>query len=691
MHAFIVRPFGAKDVVIGGKPEKIDFDRVERELILPALRDAGMDGGTTTEIVEQGNIREDMFRLLVTSPLVVADVSIHNANVFYELGIRHGLRASDTFLLRADIDKFPFDLQTDRYLIYDTKNPGATVPALTRALRATRISSRTDSPVYQVLPGLQPPDPSTLNVVPRDFMEAVHQARASRYRGDLRLLAHEARDFDWAIDGLRAVGRAQFAIRSWHGAQQTFEWLLELKPDDVESNQRLAEVYHQLSDREELYHRAEYLARSTTAIQRVIDAHGTTRTDRAEAYTLRGSNIHAHWEEDFKGKELPAARLAALRSAHLMEAIQAYASGFQQDLNHFESGLYAMVLLRLRNELAKLLPEEWKQMFETDAEAQAEVDRGELQFQQLWGAIALSLQASRNAQEKQAVLDSDERAQTAVAEAMVRFLTGRRPLVVAQKFREALADSSRYTVSAVREHLVAFDALQIRPEFVKEVFATLDEVSEGLASETTSIAVRYSRVILFTGHSIDRLDRPVSRFPRSAAAEQEARRLIKDALLAEKQKDAGPLIGICSGRCGGDILFHEVCAELEIDTRMFLPLPVQTFSARSVQHGGSNWVDRFEALVDRVKMRQLSPDENMPLWLQNKSYNVFQRHNLWMVFNALSVNARSLTLIALWDQGGADRGPGGTEDLVGQVSSRGYNVVRLKAERLKDIKDAATS
>lgn len=687
MHAFIVRPFGIKDVHIGGKVEKMDFDLVEQQLIRPALEAAGMEGGTTTEIVEQGNIREDMFRLLVTSPLVIADVSIHNANVFYELGIRHGLRSSDTFLLRADIDKFPFDLATDRYLIYDAKAPATVVPELARALRATRISNRVDSPVYQVLPGLRPPDPSSLNVVPRDFMEAVQQVRASRYRGDLRLLAHEAKEFDWAIEGLRMVGRAQFAIRSWHGAQQTFEWLLEQRPNDIEANQRLAEIYHKLSDIEETYQRSEHLARSTAAIQRVIDAHGTTRTDRAEAYTLRASNVRAQWEEDFAGKELNEARLSALRSAHLVEALQGYASGFQQDLNHFQSGLNAMVLLRLRVELAKVLPDEWKNMFETDSEAQAELERCELQFQQLWGAVALSLQASRNAQQKQSVLDSDERAETAAADATVRFLTGRRPLVVAQKYREALVDSSRYAISAVREQLAAFQTLQIRQEFMKEVSAALDEASASLASETTSIAMRFSRVILFTGHSIDRHDRPVPRFPRSPAAEAEARRLIREAIQAEIAKDAGPVIGICSGRCGGDILFHEVCAELGVDTRLFLPLPVQAFSARSVQHGGANWVDRFEGLIDRLKFRQLSTSEELPFWLQSRDYNVFQRHNLWMVFNALSVNARSLTLIALWDQGPADRGPGGTEDLVNQVASRGYNVVRLRAERLKDLRE----
>ena len=114
IHARVHRPaIRDQEAQLGGSKQKIDFDRVEEELILPALNSIGIEGGTTTEIVEQGNIREDMFRLLVTAELVIADVSIHNANVFYELGIRHGLRAQDTFLLRANIDKYPFDLATD--------------------------------------------------------------------------------------------------------------------------------------------------------------------------------------------------------------------------------------------------------------------------------------------------------------------------------------------------------------------------------------------------------------------------------------------------------------------------------------------------------------------------------------------------------------------------------------------------
>jgi hypothetical protein len=79
-RAFIIRPFGAK--------AGVNFDAVDEKLIQPALAQIGVSGNTTTEIVEQGNIREDMFRLLVCADLVIADIPVHNANVFYELGIR---------------------------------------------------------------------------------------------------------------------------------------------------------------------------------------------------------------------------------------------------------------------------------------------------------------------------------------------------------------------------------------------------------------------------------------------------------------------------------------------------------------------------------------------------------------------------------------------------------------------------
>ena len=73
MRAFIIRPFGTKN--------EINFDEVEQKLIDPALTRLGVTGRTTMEIRRQGNIRLDMFQRLLTADLVIADISIHNANV----------------------------------------------------------------------------------------------------------------------------------------------------------------------------------------------------------------------------------------------------------------------------------------------------------------------------------------------------------------------------------------------------------------------------------------------------------------------------------------------------------------------------------------------------------------------------------------------------------------------------------
>src|SRR5213076_826440 len=107
------------------------------------------------DILRAGNIRVDMFQRLLMADLVVADVSVGNANVFYELGIRHALREKRTFLIRCDGDKYPFDLETDRYLVYDRDHPAAQLETLRDALSRTRDSERTDSPVYLLLPNLK--------------------------------------------------------------------------------------------------------------------------------------------------------------------------------------------------------------------------------------------------------------------------------------------------------------------------------------------------------------------------------------------------------------------------------------------------------------------------------------------------------------------------------------------------------
>src|ERR1043166_7546003 len=97
-RAFIIRPFGTKTDRSG---REINFEKISEILIEPALEAVGLGGGTTGEIIEAGNIREDVFGLIPTADLVLCDITIHNANVFYELGIRHALRRRRSVLIRG--------------------------------------------------------------------------------------------------------------------------------------------------------------------------------------------------------------------------------------------------------------------------------------------------------------------------------------------------------------------------------------------------------------------------------------------------------------------------------------------------------------------------------------------------------------------------------------------------------------
>ena len=71
----------------------IDFNRVYDEYIRPALELAGLEPFRADKEIRAGDIIADMFQELLVADLVVADLTIENPNVWYELGVRHALRA----------------------------------------------------------------------------------------------------------------------------------------------------------------------------------------------------------------------------------------------------------------------------------------------------------------------------------------------------------------------------------------------------------------------------------------------------------------------------------------------------------------------------------------------------------------------------------------------------------------------
>jgi hypothetical protein len=659
LRAFIVRPFGVKDDLTG-KP--IDFDRVERELLGPALTRLGVTGRTTGEIVEAGNIREDMFERLLTADLVVADVSVHNANVFYELGIRHALRERSTFLIRCRADAFPFDLQTDRYFTYDRDNPGAALEGLVEALRQTLDSEGQDSPVFRSLPGLRPQEQGRFRVVPFDFREEVGRAAAARRAGDLALLAAEAEGLDWEGEGLRRVAQAQTQLEDFAGAEQTWERVLTADPHDKEANLALGTVYERLGDP----------TRANQAVERALERKDLGAADRACAFALLGRNKKNAWKREWwDGATLEERRDQALRSPLLQESFEDYLRGFREDRNDVYSGLNALAMLSTLVALARARPDVFAESFEDRPEAvRATVER-EKQQARLTTGVELAVETARGRQQQGGQSD----VWLEVSQADLACLTARQPALVASAYRKALAHAEDHHRNTAAMQLHLYERLDL---FSANVRAALQAFGAGKGPGGAAAAP--ARVLLFTGHRLDRPDRPKPRFP--AAQEGAARAAIGAAVRREQAEAAGPCLGLAGAASGGDVLFHEACAEAGIPSELYLVMPRQPYVAHSVQPAGPGWVGRFDRLWERCPHHVLGAAAELPRWLRAKpGYGVWQRSNLWMLYNALAYGAARVTLIALWDGQGGD-GPGGTEDLIRQAERQGVKSVVLDTRAL---------
>jgi hypothetical protein len=667
MRAFIIRPFGIKS--------EIDFDTVEEKLIGPALDALGVTGRTTGEIIGQGNIRVDMFQMLLTADLVVADLSIHNANVFYELGVRHSLRDRHTFLLRCNVDKYPFDLQTDRYFTYSKDAVADSVEPLVAALRATIDEGKTNSPVFASLPNMKEQDPSRFMAVPLGFTEEVERASAERHCGDLGLLASEAKGFYWETEGLRAVGRAQYVAKDFKGAKNTWESVRRTNREyDLEANLLLGTIYERLGK----------ITESTQALERALSNKEISRDKKAEAFALQGRNNKALWRRDWEGIADPTARqAAALKSGLLLDSFESYERAFEEDLNHAYSGLNALAMLRVMIELANAQPGVWAGRFKTRKRAEDEL----AEFVEHAAQLAAAVEVAHNAKVHQLERENRKDTWVEIGLADLRLLTSDNPEWAANGYRDALDDASEQSSESVRQQLAMYQKLGV-------FTANLEEVIKytGLPEPDVDEKER-KRVLIFTGHMIDAPDRAKPRFP--GGKEDVARRKIREAVEAEMKLGGGVSYGVAGGACGGDIIFHEVCAELGIPTHLYLAVPTGLYVNASVRKGGPDWVQRFRDLYTRLSnqglvrvLNQMEEEpkdqkEYLPSWLRSKKdYNIWQRVNLWMLHNALTAGGDDcVTLIALWDCEPTGDGPGGTSDLVQKVEKRGAKAIVINTKR----------
>ena len=164
---FILMSYGRRaDPTRLDQPE-IDFDRLYDDAIGPAVELAGMQPIRADRDEGGGIIHKAMLERLILCDFAVAELTLPNANVYYELGVRHTSRRNTTLLLLADHVKLPFDLAPVGALPYTIGKDGSVSPEqagtlrtkVAAALQALRERARTgrasDSPVFQLVGATQ--------------------------------------------------------------------------------------------------------------------------------------------------------------------------------------------------------------------------------------------------------------------------------------------------------------------------------------------------------------------------------------------------------------------------------------------------------------------------------------------------------------------------------------------------------
>jgi len=657
-RAFIVRPFETKEV---SPDRKVDFDRIDRELISPALTQLKIHGRTTADILRQGEIQGDMFHRLMTAHLVIADISIANANVFYELGIRHALQDRHTVLIKFRIEgqKPVFDIATDRYMVYDADKPGASVEQLVKRIRATLDENEPDSPVFRFLPSLKAGERETFVKVPLEFTEDVNLAQLRCHDGDLETFAAELRELDipWASAGLRLLGDAQFKRKAWDAARVTWETIREASPYESLANRRLATIYQKQPKPD--------LDSSDQAVARALK--GATLESVAELHSLRGSNAKTRWLRTWQDSpDLQSRRQAALKSKYLEEAFKEYHAGFSAHLNHYYAGINALALLEIRIALAKALPKAWNDGFKSNKASAEALTASEELCQRLQVAVSVSIDAAAERKDPW----------VAITRADYECLASDRAEYVRSLYESALGDADDQARDSARRQLEILRSLDVHTENATTALDFIASLARG------KIVVPPAMVLVFSGHRLDAPGRKTERFP--ARAEDRAREMIRDKLDELRSQSPGSVVGYAGCASGGDILFHEVCDELDIPTTVLLAGPRSDYVRESVQDGGPLWVRRFDTILQKraERVREFTNDLQLPRWLRSvDGFDVWQHNNLWTLHTALAQGGARVVLIALWNGEPGD-GPGGTEHMVRELKKRGGRAEVLDARRL---------
>jgi len=342
---FVLMPFGRKSDSAG---KSIDFDAVYREVIKPAVAEAGLEPFRADEELTGGIIQKTMFERLVLCDYAVADLTLANANVFYELGVRHAARSWSTVSIYADTSRLPFDVADLRMIHYSIGADGLPErvdearEAIKRMLKAASREPAPDSPLFQLLEGYPRVAHEKTDVFRQRVQIAANQKDRLRRARDL------GRE-QGATAGRAAVARAEEELTDLAACEAGVlaDLLLSYRAVSAWSDMvRLVDAMPQPISRTVLVQEQYAFAlnrlgesqRAQEVLEALIEGHGPS----SETLGLLGRVLKDRWERAAREGDDAS-------SAFLDEAIDAYRRGFEADFRDAYPGINAVTLMEIRD------------------------------------------------------------------------------------------------------------------------------------------------------------------------------------------------------------------------------------------------------------------------------------------------------------------------------------------------------
>jgi hypothetical protein len=113
---FVIAPIGDEESEVRKRS-----DQILRYVIEPSTSECGYEAIRADKIEKPGVITSQVIQHIIEDSLVIADLTGHNANVFYELAIRHALRKPFIQMIQKG-EKIPFDVSGTRTIYIDHHN-----------------------------------------------------------------------------------------------------------------------------------------------------------------------------------------------------------------------------------------------------------------------------------------------------------------------------------------------------------------------------------------------------------------------------------------------------------------------------------------------------------------------------------------------------------------------------------------